>query len=63
MKTQTIIFAVEEQNGLFDFEYFNCPVGKDPKEEFFASRLIQSIKGFKRPMPKSFEIEDILIHA
>ena len=46
-----------EANGSSDFDTVSILLGQDPKEEYLKLRLIQSVKGFKRPMPKSISIE------
>ena len=62
LKTQTVRFSIEEENGLCDFGTITCKLTEDPKEEYLKLRIVQSVKGFKRPMPLNIEIEEIFIN-
>jgi len=47
----------EELNGLTDTITVQGTNKEKAKKEYIDSRIIQSIKGFKRPLPVSVEIE------
>ena len=62
MRTQTVKLIVEEQNGLFDFDSISLSMDKEPISEYLNLRVIQSLKGFKRPMPFKVEIESVYVN-
>lgn len=63
MTTQTVKLFVEEQNGLVDFTLITLKMDKEPISEYLELRVMQSLKGFKRPMPYKVEIESVFVNA
>lgn len=63
MKTKTVKLFVEEQSGLVDFASITIAIDKEPIAEYLEQRVVQSLKGFKRPMPYKVQIESTYINA
>lgn len=62
MTTQTVELFVEEQNGLVDFDTITLGMDKEPIAEYLELRVVQSMKGFKKPMPFKVEIESTYVN-
>lgn len=62
MTTQTVKLIVEEQNGLVDFTSITLSMDKEAVSEYLDLRVVQSLKGLKRPMPYKVEIESTYVN-
>jgi hypothetical protein len=63
MQVQMVRFATIEMNGLTDIQDETYPVDLSIDEcmaRYKQSRYLQSIKGFRRPLPLSVEFDQVL---